>query len=57
MSPRERNVMQGIGAAWGGMLAIVAATASSYGYTLPAIIAGGLLIAAGIGLAAGLAGE
>ncbi|ABQ38530.1 hypothetical protein [Bradyrhizobium sp. BTAi1] len=41
----------------GGVCAIGAAGAASYGYTLAAIVAGGILIVAGIGLAAGLGGE
>lgn len=41
----------------GGVCAIAAAGAALYGYTLPAIVAGGILIVAGIGLATGLGGE
>ena len=36
-----------------GLGAITAASAASYGYTLPAIIAGGLCVAAGVLRAAG----
>ena len=53
----ERNAYQGLSGMFMGLAAIGGALAGAYGYTLPAIIAGGILIVAGIGLAAGLAGE
>lgn len=51
------NATSAFAAISAGVSAITAAGAAFYGYTLAAIVAGCCLIVAGIGLAAGLAGE
>jgi len=43
----DRDAFQGIGAVFMGLGAIGGTLAGAYGYVLPGIIAGGLLIAAG----------
>jgi len=51
MTEREINKAKAFAGIFGGLAAIAAAGAASAGYTLAAIIAGGVLIFAGIGLA------
>jgi hypothetical protein len=55
MGAREIDKAKAFAAIFSGIVAVAAAGAASWGYTLAAIIAGGCLIALGIMLAAEVA--
>jgi hypothetical protein len=52
MSEHEAHAYQGFAAIYAGATAIAAAIGASYGYTLPAVIGGGILMCAGVMLIA-----